>query len=83
MKITRIAFGENTTLATIEIEVEENVFIYREIDSVQVAGFQNSTALDISTSQFEALNPVDATNDQTVETWITNNIQAFSSLLNH
>lgn len=81
MKVTRIAFGENSTLSTIEIEVEENVFIYRETNSENVAGFQNSTALDISTEEFEALNPVDATNDQTVETWITNNIQAFSKLI--
>ena len=78
MQITQVVFTQNNT-ALVKVEKGTETAIL-EIELVETLGMQPFKVSELTVSQFDELEPMDATDDNSVSAFISNNRDSFDAL---
>jgi len=78
MQITQVVFTQNNT-ALVKVEKGTETAIL-EIELVETLGLQPFKVSELTVSQFDELEPMDATEDNSVSAFISNNRDSFDAL---
>ena len=78
MQITKVSFTQNNTALVKAVKGTDSVIL--EIELTETLGMQPFKVSNLSVSQFDELESFDATNDNSVVAFISNNRDSFDSL---
>jgi hypothetical protein len=78
MQITQVVFTQNNTALVKVVKGTETAIL--EIELVETLGLQPFKVSELTVSQFDELEPMDATEDNSVSAFISNNRDSFDAL---
>lgn len=78
MQITKVSFTQNNTALVKVVKGDDAVIL--EIDLTETLGLQPFKVSNLSVAQFDELESFDATNDNSVAAFISNNRDSFDAL---
>ena len=78
MQITKVSFTQNNTALVKAVKGDDAVIL--EIDLTETLGLQPFKVSNLSVAQFDELESFDATNDNSVAAFISNNRDSFDAL---
>jgi len=78
MQITLVSFTQNNTALVKVVKGDDAVIL--EIDLTETLGLQPFKVSNLSVAQFDELESFDATNDNSVAAFISNNRDSFDAL---